>query len=138
MKKLIVLLMIISLLGLCACNAQLNVDVSVDTNPSEATTDPVNETLPDWELPVDVDDDFTTNAEETTEDTDAEQGSGDPVETPIDTTQKPTESTQDPTDEETDPATTVAPTEPPTEAPTEAPVQVGTSSGGIELPWIPG
>lgn len=133
MKKLIVLIMVLSLVALCGCKATIDVDMK-DTNPSntkpsggstnQETTGKVDEpTNPiDWETPIDIDDSFVEEQPDETKPT--EPGSTEPDATQAGTSEPaPTE----PDTSETEPS------EP-------APTKPSSSSGSkpIELPMIPG
>lgn len=133
MKKLIVLIMVLSLVALCGCKATIDVDMK-DTNPSntkpsggstnQETTGKVDEpTNPiDWETPIDIDDSFVEEQPDETKPT--EPGATEPDATQAGTSEPaPTE----PDTSETEPS------EP-------APSKPSSSSGSkpIELPMIPG
>ena len=133
MKKLIVLIMVLSLVVLCGCKATIDVDMK-DTNPSntkpsggstnQETTGKVDEpTNPiDWETPIDIDDSFVEEQPDETKPT--EPGATEPDATQAGTSEPaPTE----PDTSETEPS------EP-------APSKPSSSSGSkpIELPMIPG
>lgn len=133
MKKLIVLIMVLSLVVLCGCKATIDVDLK-DTNPSntkpsggstnQETTGKVDEpTNPiDWETPIDIDDSFVEEQPDETKPT--EPGATEPDATQAGTSEPaPTE----PDTSETEPS------EP-------APSKPSSSSGSkpIELPMIPG
>lgn len=133
MKKLIVLIMVLSLVVLCGCKATIDVDMK-DTNPSntkpsggstnQETTGKVDEpTNPiDWETPIDIDDSFVEEQPDETKPT--EPGATEPDATQAGTSEPaPTE----PNTSETEPS------EP-------APSKPSSSSGSkpIELPMIPG
>lgn len=133
MKKMIVLIMVLSLVVLCGCKATIDVDLK-DTNPSntkpsggstnQETTGKVDEpTNPiDWETPIDIDDSFVEEQPDETKPT--EPGATEPDATQAGTSEPaPTE----PDTSETEPS------EP-------APSKPSSSSGSkpIELPMIPG
>ena len=133
MKKMIVLIMVLSLVVLCGCKATIDVDLK-DTNPSntkpsggstnQETTGKVDEpTNPiDWETPIDIDDSFVEEHPDETKPT--EPGATEPGATQAGTSEPaPTE----PDTSETEPS------EP-------APSKPSSSSGSkpIELPMIPG
>lgn len=140
MKKLLVVLMVISLVVLCGCgNTGKNADPtdaptnSGATEPGsvEATTgDDSSVTKPaiDWETPIDVDDSVTEP-----------QGNEETEPSQSDTTEPsegndPTE-VQDPTEAE-DPSVPSEPAE--SEATEPAATEGSNHSGPIELPMIPG
>lgn len=135
MKRVLVVLLIVSLLVLCGCgtsgkkqdttNGPANSGATqpgtsdVTTGDQSAVTDPSI----DWETPIDIDDSF--DEIEGGEVTDP----SDPVD-PSDPTEVPDPS--DPTDPQvTDPQ----PTDP---KPTTPPATGGSKDGPIELPMIPG
>lgn len=129
MKKLIVLIMVLSLVVLCGCNQAAN-NESTTTAPnvtdpaSNETTGGVGEpTNPiDWETPIDIDDSFVEEQPDETKPT--EPGATEPDATQAGTSEPaPTE----PDTSETEPS------EP-------APTKPSSSSGSkpIELPMIPG
>lgn len=107
MKKIFIILLVIATMGLVACKTN-------KTDVSDVSTT-IDVTDPEWELPIDMAVDGTTDGEAVTPDT-----------TVPDTTQP--ENTQ----------TTTEPTEPPVETPTEKPTENKTTSGAIELPFISG
>ena len=135
MKKLIVLIMVLSLVLLCGCKATIDVDLK-ETNPNgtkptgestnQETTGNANEATDpiDWETPIDIDDSFIEEQPNETNPTEA--GTTEPGATEPDPTQAGT--------------TEPAPTEPEAE-PTEPALPKPTSPSGskpIELPMIPG
>lgn len=154
MKKIPILLLIISLCLLCACK-QANPDSNANTqDPSSdpkvnQETDPEKMPEFDWETPIDVDDSFQEVSDETDpvtepDNTDGDVEPSDPVSEPASngnqggTNGKPQvtdpsefEGPADATDP--DPTEDITPTEPePTAKPTTG------NSGPIELPMIPG
>lgn len=158
MKKIIILLVALSVLLLCGCNGidTLNPNPSeFEQQPTEGSpnNDKTNETEPgttlDWELPIDVDDSFTepatepTSVENTTSPDATEpntDGNGEQVTTAPSVTQDPTEPTTEGANVE---ETTSNPIEEPvvtTEPETTVPQPTfnQSSSGPIELPLIPG
>lgn len=138
MKKMIVLIMVLSLVVLCGCKATIDVDLK-DTNPSntkpsggstnQETTGKVDEpTNPiDWETPIDIDDSFVEEQPDETKPT--EPGATEPGATEPGATQA---GTSEPAPTEPDTSET-EPSEP-------APTKPSSSSGSkpIELPMIPG
>lgn len=136
MKKLIVILAVLSLMTLCACKGDVHFEIDnttdpqgtpVVTDPSATTpdnTDPVEDaTTGDWETPIDIDDSFQPEDDVTTTDA-TEPESTDPNDETEPTTSEPTTAATEP--EQTEPAT-----EPEV---TSRPI----GSGPIELPPIPG
>lgn len=137
MKKLIVILAVLSLMTLCACKGDVHFEIDnttdpqgtpVVTDPSATTpdnTDSVEDaTTGDWETPIDIDDSFQPEDEETTTDA-TEPESTDPNDETEPTTSEPTTAATEP--EQTEPETS----EPETTKKTN-------SSGAIELPFISG
>lgn len=132
MKKLIVLLAVLSLMTLCACKGDVHFEIEDSTDPQTdpvvtdpAVTDPddtdpvENVTSGDWETPIDVDDSFQPEDDVTT------GGATEP------------EATNP--NEETEPEPSVEPTSAATEPATEPEVTSRPiGSGPIELPPIPG
>ena len=130
MKKLLVLLLALSLVMLCGCkNADQNdvVDPTAESNGTGSEiTDPTENVTYDWETPIDIDDSFLqeTEDEESTE----------------------PENEEDPTAAESSAGqnepTQPNPTEPsPTEPEPDVTVSQPTGSTGskpIELPMVPG
>lgn len=139
MRKIIVFLLVLAAMGLTACkNEKAGVpDASISGNVTE----------PDWELPIDVAIEGTTDGETATpgttvpDTTQDEEGTTKPDSKNPPATKPGTETTTEP--EGTEPVTTQTTTkpevtEPVTEKPTEKPNQSGTSSGAIQMPFIPG
>lgn len=137
MKRLIVLLLILSLVLLCGCQNAGNGDVtttapsatdpvgSEPANGTEGTTNPI-----EWETPIDIDDTFQqTEPSEPAASEATEPGTTEPTATePTATEPTATEPTA------TDPAATEpAPTDPKPTTPSGS-----TGSKPIELPMIPG
>lgn len=135
MKKLIVLIMLLSLVLLCGCNqAANNENTTTAPNATDPTGAPAgNETTGgvgeptdpiDWETPIDIDDSFIEEQPDETNPT--EPGATEPGATEPDPTQGGT--------------TESAPTEPEAEPTEPAPVKPTSPSGSkpIELPMIPG
>ena len=136
MKRLIVLLLILSLVLLCGCQNAGNGDAtttapsatdpvgSEPANGTESTTDPI-----EWETPIDIDDSFQQEDPENTDPAASEAtepDTTDPDATEPDTTEP---AVTDPT--ETDPVTTEpVSTDPEPTSP--------SGSNPIELPMIPG
>lgn len=137
MKKVIVLLVVLSLLMLCACKSDNHSELPDTTDAPDAAdvqtdpidkepndTDPVgNETAGEWETPIDIDD-FFQQEDVTT--------AGDATEP--DATEP--EQTTAPTVEPTTPPTEPEQTEPETSEPETT--KKTNSSGAIELPFISG
>lgn len=137
MKKVIVLMVVLSLLMLCACKRDVSPETpditdtagaeNIQTNPTDKEpndTDPVgNETSGEWETPIDIDD-FFQQEDVTT--------AGDATEP--DATEP--EQTTAPTVEPTTPPTEPEQTEPETSEPETT--KKTNSSGAIELPFISG
>lgn len=151
MKRILILLLIVSLCLLCACNKSETQDPTGTDPQVNQGTEPGNKPEFDWETPIDVDDSFQDVSDET-----------DPVTEPESSSEEdPTEDIQetDPVSggnqggnnkpQVTNPSDTSDPTEPEnTDDPTEEPVTAGPTkepeetkkpgSGAIELPMIPG
>lgn len=146
MKKIIVLIMILSVVILCGCKSTSNTGTENNVVPTNANgtatqdSQPANNEKPadsefdniDWESPIDVDESFLENNESTepTETTDPTEGTtpADPSETdPAD----PTDIPPVPSDP--------APSEPDTTKPEPEPgINKDPNTGAIELPMIPG
>ena len=133
MKKILVLLLVLSLLALCGCKNSTSNDLPGNTDDpvntsGNSTEDSGSDSTVDWETPIDIDD----SVQQETEDAATEPiDEIDPTEaTP--TVAQPTEA--NPTEGNADP------TEPdPTEAETDPPATSRpNSSGPIELPMVPG
>ena len=149
MKKILILLLIVSLCLLCACNNSGTQDPTGTDPQVNQGTEPDNKPDFDWETPIDVDDSFQDVSDETDPITDPANTDGD-VE-PSDPVSEPTSNgnqggsnnkpqISNPTEFEgetdvtdPDPTENTTPTEPePTAKPTTG------NSGAIELPMIPG
>ncbi len=133
MKKLLVLLLALSLIMLCGCKNTNQNDVVDPTLDPDATgsqsADPTENVTIDWETPIDIDDSFLQETEdEATEPGNEENptegettsGQNDPTQ-PDPTEADPTESASTPTESE--------------------PVETTKPNGGsrpIELPMVPG
>lgn len=135
MKKILVLLLILSLTTLCACRG--SVDFEVEDTPDDAqqngssVTDPIENVTVDWETPIDIDDSFQ---EEIDQNIDAADGE---TTNPADENEPTSGETSGAQNNPTEPTVTEPDSTKP--SPTD-PVETSrpSGSGPIELPMIPG
>lgn len=130
MRKILVLVLVLSVFLLCACQNGNNDETQPVSSPTESevgAADPSEKATIDWETPIDVDDSFAEETDAPTEPSETSNGATEPSTEP---SVKPTE----------DPTETADPGESPTEAvqPTEPVPTKPFGSGPIELPMVPG
>ncbi len=132
MKKIMILLLVLSLATLCACRNSI-IDNLPDSgkDPSNVTDssaeDPTENATIEWETPIDIDDSFQQETEDETDTTE-------------DSATEP-EVEEDPTTGENDPTQPSAPTDPVVTEPDPTDVEPTKPNGGskpIELPEIAG
>ena len=131
MKKILLLLLVLSIATLCACRNSVIDDLPDDVIDPTSASDPSENEVTDWETPIDIDDSFEQNTEDEIDTTE-----GDPTE-PVDVTEPTTGETTAPQNQPTQPSVTEPViTDPVVTEPVET-TRPG-SSGPIELPMIPG
>lgn len=136
MKKILLLLLVLSLATFCACGNSVIDDLPDDVSETANITDAAANESVDWETPIDIDDSFEQNTDEEIDITEPEV-----TESSFET-EPNTSATTGAQNTTTQPsATEPAATEPVATEPTETEPVATTrpnSSGPIELPMIPG
>ncbi len=136
MKKILLLLLVLSIATLCACRNSVIDDLPDDVIDPTSASDPSENEVVDWETPIDIDDSFEQNTEDEIDTTE-----GDPTE-PVDVTEPTSGETTAPQNQPTQPSVTEPNTTEPAATDPVVTEPVATtrpgSSGPIELPMIPG
>lgn len=142
MKKIIIVLLIVLAMLLCACSLTIQNGASETNGADESVTTESVDPDDKWELPMDVDGNNTTTGGSNEETGSSQTTTEDVIDVLNDTTLPGSGNGSQPTTAPSEPSTSegsTKPTEPKEE--TTKPVETttaGQSSGGIELPFIPG
>lgn len=161
MKKVLIVLLVVLAMLLCACPIFIQNGESETENADKSVTTESVDPDDEWELPMDVDDNNTTTDGSNEETGSSQTTTEDVIDVVNDTTLPGSSNGSQPTTAPSEPSTSegsTKPTEPkvdpsqPVETTTSSKPQVttvpeekptattspGQSSGGIELPFIPG